>query len=74
MAGHEVTVAVDDFSAVIDGAAQAGSLAYVEHGVSQTVDMLLEPGIFVDGATRIETGFTRIQVQVVVKAISQVKD
>ena len=34
--GNKITIAIDDFASIIDCATQTGTLADVEHGVSQT--------------------------------------
>ena len=64
MPRYQISIAVDDFTAVVYGSAQTGSLANIEHGVSQAIDMLVKPGVFVDGGCW--TGVAAVQVEFVV--------
>ena len=45
MSGHQISVAVDDLSPVVDGAAQTRALTHVEHGGSELLYVLAEGGV-----------------------------
>ena len=63
MSGHEIAVAVNDLSPVVDGAAQTRALTDVEHGGPQTLHVLLK--VLIDGGVV----FLMIVVEVLVAVV-----